>query len=112
MTSPDSSTASTSALPTDVVVRHFRQILMWPLRIMPGQLEGTRIPKHWEAIEATADACPWQELRDEFDDPKRFQQRHYKEFITFLPFVQRCLYGQGVASDPRSAGTTWFGRLS
>jgi len=101
MTDSDSSTGATSALASETAVRHFRQILMWPLRIMPGQLEGTRIPKHWEAIEVAADACPWQELRDEFDDPKSFQQRHYKEFITFLPFVQRCLYGQGSASSPR-----------
>jgi hypothetical protein len=70
MTDSDSSTGATSALASETVVRHFRQILMWPLRIMPGQLEGTRIPKHWEAIEVTADACPWQELRDEFDDPR------------------------------------------
>lgn len=85
----------TSVASTEVLVRHFRQILMWPLRVTPGQLEGIHISKHWEFLEASGEDCPWREVRDEFDDPKRFQERHYKEFITFLPFVQRFLYGEG-----------------
>ncbi len=39
---------------------------------------------------------PWHEIQDEFTgDPKSFQQRHYSEFVTFLPPVQRFLYGSG-----------------
>ena len=35
-------------------------------------------------------------MADEFtDDPKDFSERHYKEFVTFLPYVQRFLYGEG-----------------
>ena len=70
----------TSVASTEVLVRHFRQILMWPLRVMPGQLEGIHISKHWELLETSGEDCPWREVQDEFDDPKRFQERHYKEF--------------------------------
>ena len=35
-------------------------------------------------------------LLDEFlIDPSEFQERHYREFVTFLPHVQRVLYGEG-----------------
>lgn len=87
--------ASVSALPALPLVRHFRQILLWPLRVMPGQAEGTHISKYWELLEALGEGCPWREVVDEFGDPKNFQERHYKEFITFLPYVQRFLYGEG-----------------
>ena len=39
---------------------------------------------------------PWREVDDEFGDPAEFQSRHYNEFVTFLPPVQRFLYGQGI----------------
>ena len=39
---------------------------------------------------------PWKELADEFTgDPSLFQERHYSEFVTFLPYIQRFLYGEG-----------------
>ncbi len=39
---------------------------------------------------------PWYEIEDEFTgDPLSFQERHYSEFVTFLPPVQRLLYGSG-----------------
>lgn len=39
---------------------------------------------------------PWELLDDEFtDDPTQFKERHYREFISFLPYVQRLLYGDG-----------------
>lgn len=77
------------------IVRHFRQILLWPLQIMRPQAGGAHISKYWELLEAMGDDCPWREVDDEFGDPDDFQERHYKEFITFLPYVQRFLYGEG-----------------
>jgi hypothetical protein len=39
----------------------------------------------------------WSEVNDEITgDPAEFQERHYNEFVTFLPAVQRFLYGQGM----------------
>lgn len=88
--------AAPAATPSaDPVVRHFRQILMWPLQLMP--IEGARdeAPRHWEYLDRCPGNNPWRELSDEFTaDPAEFQERHYREFATFLPHVQRFLYGQ------------------
>ena len=41
---------------------------------------------------------PWRELLDEFTpEGGQFQLRHYSEFVTFLPYVQRFLYGESRA---------------
>jgi hypothetical protein len=71
----DPDNGMTSVASPEVLVRHFRQILMWPLRIMPGQLEGIHISKHWEFLEASGEDCPWREVRDEFDDPTSVSRR-------------------------------------
>lgn len=78
-------------------VRHFRQILLWPLQLMPIR-EGAQIQKHWELLEGDTAGNPWHSVEDEFTgDPTRFQERHYSEFVAFLPYVQRFLYGEGAA---------------
>lgn len=83
------------ALNTERRVRHFRQILLWPLQLMPME-ESAQIQKHWEFLERIDPQNPWREVADEFpDDPTQFQERHYNEFVTFLPYVQRFLYGEG-----------------
>jgi hypothetical protein len=72
-------------------VRRFRQVLLWPLRLMP-LAEGARLSRHWEVLRA----APWHEVEDEITgDPAQFHERHYSEFVTFLPHVQRFLYGEG-----------------
>ena len=84
----------------DKTVRHFRQILLWPLQLMPIH-EGAQIQKHCERLEKPGSDNPWCELADEFTgDPNLFQERHYSEFVTFLPYVQRFLYGEGKGSSP------------
>ncbi|MCC8986307.1 MAG: hypothetical protein LM523_01100 [Candidatus Contendobacter sp.] len=97
---------SNSTQPAAPVVRHFRQILLWPLRVIPGQAEGSHISKYWELLEALGEQCPWREVVDEFGDPADFQERHYKEFVTFLPYVQRFLYGEGMGRE----GLTGYGQ--
>ncbi|MCB1897206.1 MAG: hypothetical protein KDF95_18365, partial [Rhodocyclaceae bacterium] len=80
---------------------HFRQILLWPLQLMPLRATS-QIHRHWEWLEEARPDNPWREVDDEFtEDPAGFQQRHYSEFVTFLPHVQRFLYGEG-----RSRGAT------
>lgn len=81
----------------DTMVRHFRQILLWPLQLMPIQ-DNAQIQKHWEVLENSGPDNPWRELSSEFSgDQSSFQRRHYNEFVTFLPHVQRFLYGEGLA---------------
>ncbi|HKA42215.1 MAG TPA: hypothetical protein VKF40_09525 [Burkholderiales bacterium] len=81
------------APPSDeLLVRKFRQILLWPVQLVPAH-EDEPIRKHWELLQRTDDH-PWREVDDEFTgDPRLFQERHYHEFVTFLPSVQRFLYG-------------------
>jgi hypothetical protein len=78
-------------------VKHLRQVLLWPLRLMPLP-EGTSA-RPWELLTPN-----WREEVDEYtghaDD---FHERHYNEFVTFLPYVQRFLYGDGRAQRGASA---------
>lgn len=65
-----------------------------PLR--PGQ----QVQRHWEALEAIKVDNPWREVDDEFGaDPADFHERHYKEFVTFLPYVQRFLFGSRAGQE-------------
>ncbi len=81
------------------MVRHLRQVLLWPLRLMPVVRAGDthdsrRAP--WKLLREMGDTSPWREVVDEFaGDAGSFHERHYNEFVTFLPYVQRFLYGEG-----------------
>jgi hypothetical protein len=87
------------------LVRQFRQIVLWPLQLMPIRHEGTQIQRHWELLEQPGPNNPWHEVVDEFTgDPGEFQERHYNEFATFLPHVQRFLYGEGRSRRTANAG--------
>lgn len=77
------------------VVRHFRQILLWPNQLMP-LAEGAQIQNHAELLAEPGPQNPWREVLDEFGDPAEFQERHYNEFVAFLPHVQRFVYGEGL----------------
>jgi hypothetical protein len=76
-------------------VRHFRQIVIWPLQIIPIRI-GDKVHEAWDVLEHTEGDHPWRESRDEFScAPEDYQERHYSEFVTFLPYVRRFLYGEG-----------------
>lgn len=58
--------------------------------------DDVQIQNHCGLIETSDATNPWREVVDEFTgDPALFQERHYSEFVTFLPSVQRFLYGEG-----------------
>ncbi|RSZ33885.1 hypothetical protein EJO70_27540 [Variovorax sp. 553] len=84
------------ALPTGApTVQHFRQALLWPLRLMPAPHAGHHHAP-WHVLREMGDASPWREEVDEYTgDSSRFHERHYNEFVSFLPYVQRFLYGEG-----------------
>jgi hypothetical protein len=89
----------------DKLVLQFRQIVLWPLQLMPIRGERTQIQRHWELLEQPGPGNPWHELADEFTgDPGEFQERHYNEFTTFLPHVQRFLYGESRAQRNHGPG--------
>jgi hypothetical protein len=77
-------------------VRQFRQVLLWPLRLMPVRGSEGRHAKPWQLLADMGAASPWREVVDEYaGESGRFQERHYNEFVSFLPYVQRFLYGEG-----------------
>ena len=93
-------------------VRHFRQIFLWPLQLMPIR-EGAQIQNHWELLQQGDPANTWREVSDEFGDACDFKLRHYNEFVTFLPYVQRFIYGESRAAgeyDPRASPMRVFRR--
>lgn len=76
-------------------VREFRHIVLWPLELVPNGADS-QVQRHWEVLERCGPDTPWHEIADEFTgDPLQFQVRHYTELVTFLPYVQRFLYGEG-----------------
>ena len=72
-------------------VRQFRLALLWPLRLMPAA-HGDGAPRRsWQEL-----SSPWHEVVDEYTgDREGFHERHYNEFVTFLPQVRAFLYGEG-----------------
>jgi len=89
---------------TRPLVRQFRQILLWPLQLMPIK-ESAQIQNHWEVLERPDRDNPWFEAPDAFDEESgQLQERQYAEFVTFLPYVQRMLYGEGKERGSTSTG--------
>jgi len=80
------------------MVRHLRQALLWPLRLIPAGVrddsEHRRAP--WQLLRDMGQDTAWREHVDEYNGGAGgFHERHYNEFVTFLPYVQRFLYGEG-----------------
>jgi len=85
--------------PSDIVVRHIHQVALWPLQLMPLRPD-VQVQRHWEAFDAMPVPHQWRELRDRFGgDSGEFQESHYREFVTFLPYVQRFLYGASAGQE-------------
>ena len=98
-------TLDIGAAPADApLVRQLHQVLLWPLRVMPTCSDaepaesGKRVPP-WQLLRDLSSqpgASPWREVVDEYTgDSAAFHERHYSEFVAFLPYVQRFLYGEG-----------------
>ncbi len=109
-TQPGGPIAPLSAPTPAITVRHLRQVLLWPLRLIPDGVaddsEHRRAP--WQLLRAMGDASPWHEHFDEYNSGAGgFHERHYNEFVTFLPYVQRFLYGEG--RNGRAGGDSSMG---
>jgi hypothetical protein len=75
------------------LVRQFRQILLWPLQLAP-QSAHERAP--WEPLRSSESGNPWREAPDGLiGESDRLPEPQYAEFVSFLPYVQRFLYGEG-----------------
>ena len=91
-----------SVPPSEIVVRQFRQILIWPLQLTPDE-GGITATRYWERL-AKLDSA-WQEVGDGFaQESGAFEERHYAEFVAFMPDVQHFLYGEGETAHRPNAG--------
>jgi hypothetical protein len=83
------------------IVRHFRQIVLWPLQVLSetGRLRS----EGYDATVAKLAPGVWRMVEDEFGDEAEFQERHYREFVSFLPHVQRFLYGDAAGPSGKLA---------
>jgi hypothetical protein len=87
--------AATASPPTRQV-HHLRQILLWPLRLVALRRGDEVQRRPWELLGAGVFDSPWRLMVDEYTGAAdRFHERHYNEFVTFLPYVQQFLYGEG-----------------
>ena len=95
----DRATTTTTTTASQPTVRHLRQALLWPLRLMPVAHGQPARHGPWQLLRDMGEASPWSELIDEYTgDREDFHERHYNEFVSFLPYVQRFLYGEGHAT--------------
>jgi hypothetical protein len=85
-------------------VRHFRQVLIWPLQVMPIR-EGSQIQEPWDILQSSQNEHSWRELKDKFGGNLEGLQERYSEFVTFLPYVRRFLYGERSSRGGASMGT-------
>jgi len=75
------------------IVADFRQTLLWPVQLI-SESNSQKIQRPWDILKA--ENCPWQEIQDEFSLAKQsLSEVRYQEFVTFMPFAQRFLYGEG-----------------
>lgn len=85
--------------PARNAVQLFHASLVWPLQILPAST-GDAKQRHWKKLESLNAAHTWRRIDDEFtEDPGMFRERHYREFVAFLPYVQRFFYGEHRFSD-------------
>ncbi len=79
------------------VARQFRQIVLWPIELIaPPAGRGRESP---DVLFERLGGGNWELVDDEFGvEGDAFQERHYREFVAFLPHVQRFLYGDAPGS--------------
>jgi hypothetical protein len=78
-------------------VHELRFSLLWPLRVITGDATR-RQQRAWEHLGADG-ASPWHRAQD---DDAPFDEARYNAFVTFLPYVQRFLYGEGSGASRES----------
>ncbi|MEJ2118883.1 MAG: hypothetical protein P8Y36_13745 [Alphaproteobacteria bacterium] len=90
--------ASDEAHSEQPIVRKFHQIVLWPLQLVSNDCKAASQGFH--TILEEMGNSPWTSQGDKFGGAEeQFGERHYREFISFLPHVQRFIYG-----DSRGAG--------
>ncbi len=95
------------ASPSGKTVREFRHILLWPLQLRRLRRE-TGFANHWDVLRANPG--PWREVKDNLLVEDESCQTGYQDFVYFLPYVQRFLYGFGEADAQTPSSLHMFRR--
>lgn len=77
---------------TDKTVREFHQILLWPLQLRRINRD-TGFTAYWDILNKHPGA--WKKVADPLLIEDESCEVGYEEFVYFLPYVQRFLYGVG-----------------
>jgi hypothetical protein len=79
------------------IVRDFKHILLWPVQLRSLRARqnaaGTDVVHFWDILRR--DPGPWQYVDDALLIEDASCKIGYEEFVYFLPYVQRFLYGVG-----------------
>jgi hypothetical protein len=93
--------------PEEKIVREFRHMLLWPLQLRRlGRSSEHAHP--WEALRAHPG--PWKPVHDNLLVDDDSCQLGYREFVYFLPYVQRFLYGFGESDAQTPSSLNIFKR--
>jgi len=80
--------------PTAPIVRDFHHTLLWPITLAPlPRRVGAAAANYWEILKRRPG--PWQYVEDTLLIDDESCLAGYEEFVYFLPYVQRFLYGVG-----------------
>jgi len=83
------------------IANQFREIVLWPLQIVTaGQKNG--FEGCGALFDKASEETPWVSAGP--FGGGHFEERHYREFISFLPHAQRFLYGDAPADGRRNPG--------
>lgn len=86
-----------TSYPGSLTAKHFRQIVLWPIELIANA--GGRGRESPDVLFERLGGGNWELVDDEFGvEGDAFQERHYREFVAFLPHVQRFLYGDAPGS--------------
>ena len=94
---------------TEKIVREFHHTLLWPLQLRPLKRDASAgVVHYWETLKRNPG--PWTYV----DDPLLINDDTcvigYEEFVYFLPYVQRFLYGVGDEGAGRQSSLHVFHR--
>jgi CorA-like Mg2+ transporter protein len=78
----------------NTIVRDFHHTLLWPITLRPLKREpGSDVVHYWEMLKRNPG--PWKYVDDTLLIEDESCLAGYEEFVYFLPYVQRFLYGVG-----------------
>ncbi len=80
-------------MPAETLVREFNHTLLWPVTLRPLRREAGQHISFWDMLKKNPG--PWKSVDDLLLIEDQSCLAGYQEFVYFLPYVQRFLYGVG-----------------